>query len=74
MNTSTSLTQARLAKSKATEMLSHVDGIVGIGLTQQGEYYAVKINLDRALPPGTVPEQIDGIAVLVEVVGSIRPF
>ena len=50
--------------------LATVPGIVGIGLTRQGEGYAIKVNLDR---DGTalIPSQIEGIPIVVEIVGRI---
>lgn len=65
--------QARQAKDSAKSMLADVPGIVGLGLTKVGEDYAVKVNLREELPDGvSVPKQIAGVPVLIEVVGTIR--
>lgn len=44
----------------------------GLGLTQVGDDYAVKVNLEDPLRPGLeLPESIDGVALVVEHVGRI---
>jgi hypothetical protein len=46
--------------------------VSGIGITQVGDDYAVKVNLASALPPGvTLPDELDGVPVVFEVVGAI---
>ena len=70
---SITIEQARAAKDVAKAELSHVPGVVGIGLTKIGDDYALKVNL-RAAPPAqiTIPKHIAGVPVSVEVVGEIR--
>ena len=68
-----SITQARSAKQAAKTALAGLPGVVGIGVTKQGDDYAVKVNLQAALPAGVrVPPRIAGVPVCVEVVGPIR--
>jgi hypothetical protein len=68
-----SIDQARRAKESAKSALADLPGVVGVGLTKIGDDYAVKVNLREALPGGvSVPKQIEGVPVCVEVVGAIR--
>ena len=70
---SISLDKARQAKESAKSALAHVPGVVGVGLTKVDGDYAVKVNLRDRLPDGvSVPKQIAGVRVCVEIVGSIR--
>ncbi|AOK00719.1 hypothetical protein [Burkholderia vietnamiensis] len=66
-----SLSEARQAKDQAKRELAHVGGIVGFGLTKQGEGYVIKVNVNRAMNPGTLPKRIHGVPVIVEMVGAI---
>lgn len=66
-----SISEARLAKDQAKRELANVDGIVGIGLTKKGDGYAVKVNLDHAVKPGTLPSRVHGVPLVVEIVGAI---
>ena len=64
---------ARAAKDRAKTVLSKVPGVVGLGLTKVDDQYAVKVNLEAALPKSlTVPNNIDGVPVMYEVVGRIK--
>jgi hypothetical protein len=64
---------ARRAKQRALLLLSGVPGVVGVGLTKVDEQYAVKVNLESALPASVkAPTSIDGIPLAYEVVGRIR--
>jgi hypothetical protein len=62
---------ARSAKAEARQRLSGVPGVVGVGLTRQGEGYAVKVNLQDD-QRDLVPDELSGVPVVVEVVGKIR--
>lgn len=64
--------QARAAKVSAKSLLAAVPGVVGVGITKVGTDYALKVNLNAPLPPGTVvPDRIGKVAVKVEIVGDI---
>jgi hypothetical protein len=66
------LEQARAAKKSAKALLAALPGVVGVGITQIGEDYALKVNLGAPLPKGvSAPERIGGVPVSVEVVGKI---
>jgi hypothetical protein len=71
MDLISSISEARSAKDQAKRELADVDGVVGIGLTKQGEGYAVKINLNHAVKPGTLPKRVQGVPLVVEIVGAI---
>lgn len=67
------LEQARAAKQSAKTLLASLPGVVGLGITKVGKDYALKVNLDAKLPPGTTaPKEVDGVPVRVEVVGKIN--
>ncbi len=67
-----SLERARAAKRTLAERLRGVEEVNGIGLTRVGESYALKVNCERA-PAAELPTEIEGVSVVVEVVGKIRP-
>lgn len=66
------LERARAAKRRLRELLPGSLQVNGIGITQVGEDYAVKLNL-AAAPAGAldVPHTVDGVSVVLEVVGRI---
>lgn len=53
--------------------LANIDGINGIGLSRRGAGYAIKVNCEAQLPE-EIPDRIEGVDVVVEVVGKIRKF
>lgn len=65
------LEAARAAKATALSRFESVVGVNGIGLSRRGDGYAVKINFETE-PTVKVPERIDDVEVIVEVVGKIR--
>jgi hypothetical protein len=68
----TSIEEARRAKPKATEAVKSCAVVVGVGLTKVGASYAIKVNLREAAPAtANLPDSIDGVQVLYEVVGTI---
>jgi hypothetical protein len=70
---SAGLTEARAAKQKAKRILDGIATVTGIGLTRRGGTYAVKILLSEALEnPEKCPDTIDGVPVVLQVVGHIR--
>ena len=70
-----SIAQARLAKPKARAAVEVCVGVVGVGLTKIGDSYAIKVNLRHPLAQADLPQTIDGVRVIYEVVGpvSLRP-
>jgi hypothetical protein len=65
---------ARAAKSALVESLGTDPGVVGIGLARRETGYVVKVNLLDAASADRVPADVDGVTVVTEVVGVIRPL
>ena len=66
------LSRARAAKRRLRELLPDDLPVNGIGITQVGEDYAVKLNLAAApAADRDLPHTVDGVRVVVEVVGAI---
>jgi hypothetical protein len=66
------LERARGAKARVLSMLPKAVKVNGVGITQVGEDYAVKVNLAEAPDDGaSLPKSIDGVPIVVEVVGRI---
>lgn len=67
-----SIVQAREAKTAVRAKFSKIGRVVGIGITRVKQDYAVKVNL-HAAPASDVriPKKVDGVPVLVEVVGDV---
>lgn len=63
---------ARAAKEEAKRRLAGRTDIVGIGVTRHGKGYAVKVNLGNAVDTATLPQTVNGVPVIFEVVGGIR--
>ena len=69
------LERARAAKEKAKRLLADVPEVNGVGLGMRGGEYVVKVNVTR--PPTdaeAIPRDLDGVPVVVDVVGDIRPL
>ena len=73
MDKACTLDKARAAKAPAAEAFGRLAEVVGVGITRIGKGYGLKVNLSR-LPPGanSLPCEIAGVPVRVEVVGKIR--
>jgi|EP01132_Coremiostelium_polycephalum_P006947 hypothetical protein len=69
---STSIEQARLAKPKARELAGSCGTVIGVGLIRIGDSYAIKVNLRDQVPETTeLPETVDGVRVVYDVIGPI---
>jgi hypothetical protein len=67
------LEQARAAKPRVLTVFEQLAPVVGVGITWVNGGYGVMVNLRAAPPEGTaLPDQVDGVPVHVEVVGTIR--
>lgn len=66
------LEKARAAKKKALSIFSDLAEVNGVGITRVGHGYGLKVNLAGS-PPAEVrlPEEVEGVPVVVEVVGRI---
>ncbi len=69
----TQLREARLVKEKAKIVFRRLGRVCGVGITRQGDSYAVKVNLEAKPARGTqLPQEIDGVPIVVQVTGPIR--
>lgn len=67
------LEEARLAKDRAKTVFRHFGKVNGVGITRQGDSYAVQVNFEEAPEKNTeLPTEIDGVPVVVRVIGHIR--
>jgi hypothetical protein len=69
--TPVTLQQARAAKAKALEVLAALP-LTGVGITRVGEGYGLKVNLSKSVDASSVPGQVDGVPIKLEIVGEIR--
>jgi predicted nicotinamide N-methyase len=65
---------ARAAKSVLAAQLATVPGVVGIGLARRSADYVVKVDLADPDVAQRVPGNVDGVPVVTEVVGAVRPL
>lgn len=71
--TPVTLDAARAAKTRAGQLLGHRLPIAGIGIAQVRGSLGLKVNLHDAVGDmAEMPEHIDGVPVLYEVVGGIK--
>lgn len=68
-------TDARAARPHLAALLCGNRHVTGIGLAPRGGRWALKVNLDciDARTRQQIPAQIDGVPVVVAVVGRCRP-
>lgn len=67
------LDRARAAKARAHQVFSKLADVVGVGITTIGSEYGLKVNISSPPPSSkTLPKEVDGVPVRVEVVGKIR--
>ena len=67
------LEAARAAKAKAAGIFGRYGRVCGVGITRHKGAYCVKVNLESTdTPAGDMPDAIDDVPVVVEVVGKIR--
>lgn len=74
MSEGASLKVAQAAKLKACEVFESLVGEVAVGLVPMGKgLYGLKVNLTTAPDESiSLPHEIQGVPVQVEVVGKIR--
>ena len=65
---------ARAAKSALAARLSTDPDVVGIGLARRSGAYVVKVDLADEGAVQRVPGQVDGVLVVTEVIGAVRPL
>ena len=71
MSKTATLKEARAAKAKVAQLLSGRPEVNGVGITRDGDGYAVKLNLVSRNGSPKVPKTVDGVPVRVERVGRI---
>ena len=68
------LERAKAAKAVAVRRFRSLDNLVGVGITRVHGHYAVKVNLSERMPPGvTLPANVNGVPLLIEITGCVRP-
>jgi hypothetical protein len=72
MSKTATLKEARAAKAKVAQLMSGHPEVNGVGITRDGDGYAVKLNLSGRTKADLLPKQIDGVPVRIETVGAIR--
>jgi hypothetical protein len=76
MSRGVSLNEAKQAKAKASQVFTPLVGEVAVGIMRLGQGqddFGLKVNLTE--PPDedvSLPTEVDGVPVKVEVVGKIR--
>lgn len=64
------LGQARAAKQRLRQSLRNRREVVGLGLSKTDDGYCVKVNVTELR--AELPRTVDGVDVVVEVVGPVR--
>jgi hypothetical protein len=65
------ISAARAAKNEAKRRFGRTSGVVGIGLTRNGDGYAVKVNLGPSVERPVLPDEVEGVPLVVEHVGAV---
>lgn len=65
---------ARAAKSALSARLSDDPGVVGIGVARRAGGYVVKVDVSDPSAAPRVPGDVDGVRVVTEVIGVVRPL
>jgi hypothetical protein len=65
---------ARAAKTTLAARLFDDPGVVGVGLARRSGAYVVKVDLADAGAARRVPGDVDGVRVVTEVIGAVRPL
>lgn len=68
------LAAAEAAKNALAAALARLPELRGIGIALMDDGFGVKVNLSREVPAGTVPSDVDGVPVVVSVVGTVQPL
>ena len=66
------LERAQAAKAILVAALAGRSELRGIGITRLECGFGVKVNLSRQPEEWTVPDEVDGVPVIVDVVGTIH--
>ncbi|WP_041582827.1 hypothetical protein [Xylanimonas cellulosilytica] len=65
---------ARAAKPALRDALARIQGVAGVGLAQRGgpSDWVLQVNVDSVRARKDVPPDVDGVPVVVRVVGAVR--
>lgn len=67
------LDAARAAKGKLLSMLEGMPELRGAGIAVLDGGYGIKLNLSGT-PSCVIPDEVDGVPVVVSIVGAVRPL
>jgi hypothetical protein len=62
---------ARAAKAQLAARLADDPGVTGVGLARQDTDYVLRVDLAEAAAGARVPGQVDGVAVVTRVIGTV---
>ncbi|MGY1837868.1 MULTISPECIES: hypothetical protein [unclassified Modestobacter] len=65
---------ARAAKQALASRLAADPGIAAVGLARQDAGYVVRVDLTDAGAGARVPHDVDGVRVVTQVIGAVRPL
>jgi hypothetical protein len=65
---------AERAQKILAERLAGIPGVRAIGIAVLDGGFGVKVHFSETPPEGSVPDDVDGIPIIVDIVGSIRPL
>ncbi|MBN1093989.1 hypothetical protein JKP75_16350 [Blastococcus sp. TML/M2B] len=65
---------ARAAKRVLTARLADDPGVAAVGLTRRPDGYVVTVDLVDPDAGPRVPGQVDGVRVVTQVIGVVRPL
>jgi hypothetical protein len=68
------LERARTAKTKIADLLQDEMEVCGIGIATLDGGYGVKVNVTGAAAALHIPDEVDGVPVVVTVGGEILPL
>ena len=65
---------ARAAKSALAPRFATDPGVAAVGLARQDTEYVVRVDLTEAGAGSRVPRDVDGVRVVTDVIGTVRPL
>lgn len=73
MGKGASLAAARASKEAARRQVAAKGEVVGVGIVKAktGGGFAIKVNV-KAAPSKALPAEVEGVPIVIEVIGTIR--
>jgi len=65
---------ARAAKSALAARFAADPGVAAVGLGRENAEYVVRVDLVEAGAGSRVPRDVDGVRVVTQVIGVVRPL